>query len=153
MAAASAVVLLPPCANASPAAVSVDAQRGGGMRSRRTLISLTPLIDVVFILLVFFMLASSFSERRVLHVDVAAPRGAGGERSVTVITVGSRGALLRDGEPVRLQELAASIARAPGVAAEGAWLLRPGPESTVEDLVAVIDGLADAGLTRLSLTR
>ncbi len=29
-------------------------------RRRRSLISLTPLIDVVFILLVFFMLASSF---------------------------------------------------------------------------------------------
>ncbi len=146
-------MLLPPCANALSGAASVDAQCGGGARSRRTLISLTPLIDVVFILLVFFMLASSFAERRVLHVDVAAPHGAGGERSATVITVGSGGALLRGGEPVRLQELAQSIARAPGVATEGAWLLRPGPGSTVEDLVAVIDGLADAGLTRLSLTR
>ena len=146
-------MLLPPCANASPAAAGIGAQRGGGTRSRRTLISLTPLIDVVFILLVFFMLASSFAERRALHVEVAASRGAGGERSATVITVGSGGALLRDGEPVRLKELAQSIARAPGVAAEGAWLLRPGPGSTVEDLVAVIDGLADAGLTRLSLTR
>lgn len=31
---------------------------------RRTVISLTPLIDVVFILLLFFMLASNFSQER-----------------------------------------------------------------------------------------
>ena len=40
-------------------------------RRRRSPISLTPLIDVVFILLVFFMLASSFLDWR--SITLAAP--------------------------------------------------------------------------------
>lgn len=44
---------------------------------RRAIISLTPLIDVVFILLVFFMLATSFMESRVLDLDIKKSGGAG----------------------------------------------------------------------------
>ncbi|MBO8087018.1 MAG: biopolymer transporter ExbD, partial [Marichromatium sp.] len=42
-------------------------------RVRRNPISLTPLIDVVFILLLFFMLASHFDQWRALALDA---RGA-----------------------------------------------------------------------------
>ncbi|RDL45410.1 biopolymer transporter ExbD [Marinomonas piezotolerans] len=40
---------------------------------RRQLISLTPLIDVVFILLLFFMLSSSFVAWRTVDTPLAAP--------------------------------------------------------------------------------
>src|SRR3546814_9956601 len=39
---------------------------------RRASISLTPLIDVVFILLIFFMLASSFLDERAIEIDSPA---------------------------------------------------------------------------------
>lgn len=41
---------------------------------RRSLISLTPLIDVVFILLLFFMLASNFSQERSVSISSVAQR-------------------------------------------------------------------------------
>ena len=47
---------------------------------RRPLISLTPLIDVVFILLIFFMLASSFLDWRA--IDLTAPGHAGASPSM-----------------------------------------------------------------------
>src|SRR3546814_12993071 len=37
---------------------------------RRVRISLTPLIDVVFILLIFFMLATSFVDDRAIEVEI-----------------------------------------------------------------------------------
>ena len=43
-------------------------------QKKRPLISLTPLIDVVFILLVFFMLASSFLDWR--SIDLSTPAAA-----------------------------------------------------------------------------
>lgn len=49
----------------------------GGAPRRRARIGLTPLIDVVFILLVFFMLASSFLDERAIDVDAPAARLAG----------------------------------------------------------------------------
>ncbi|MCG5548228.1 ExbD/TolR family protein [Halorhodospira halochloris] len=39
---------------------------------RRRLVSLTPLIDVVFILLIFFMLASTFVDQHIFSVDAPA---------------------------------------------------------------------------------
>ncbi len=45
---------------------------------RRRLVSLTPLIDVVFILLIFFMLASTFVEWQAFDVD-APPEDAAPE--------------------------------------------------------------------------
>lgn len=44
-----------------------------GQPRRKQLISLTPLIDVVFILLLFFMLSSSFVAWRTLDTPLAAP--------------------------------------------------------------------------------
>lgn len=52
---------------------------------RRALISLTPLIDVVFILLVFFMLASSFMDWRTLELSVARASGAAGMRGALLV--------------------------------------------------------------------
>ena len=43
-------------------------------RRRRSLVILTPLVDVVFILLVFFMLAANFSDQRV--IDMLTPAAA-----------------------------------------------------------------------------
>lgn len=44
-----------------------------GQTKRKQAISLTPLIDVVFILLLFFMLTSSFVPWRILDTPLAAP--------------------------------------------------------------------------------
>lgn len=44
-----------------------------GQPRRKQLISLTPLIDVVFILLLFFMLTSSFVAWRTVDTPLAAP--------------------------------------------------------------------------------
>src|SRR3546814_18552679 len=56
---------------------------------RRRLISLTPLIDVVFILLVFFMLASSFVDWRAIVLDTpAAATRAGASEGALLVRVG-----------------------------------------------------------------
>ena len=43
-------------------------------RKRRSLVILTPLVDIVFILLIFFMLASSFDDHRVIGFLTPGPR-------------------------------------------------------------------------------
>ncbi len=54
---------------------------------RRAVISLTPLIDVVFILLVFFMLASSFMEWRTFDLNAARAGGAGDMQGALLLEV------------------------------------------------------------------
>jgi len=48
-------------------------------QSRRRGLGLTPLIDVVFLLLVFFMLASRFDNEDTLSLDIASPETAAPE--------------------------------------------------------------------------
>ncbi|MCH9826574.1 MAG: biopolymer transporter ExbD [Gammaproteobacteria bacterium] len=71
---------------------------------RRHAIPLTSLVDVVFILLFFFMLASSYLDWRAFPLSLA---GEGGDASAPVghtLTIARDGALL-DGEIVNAEQL------------------------------------------------
>jgi biopolymer transport protein ExbD len=116
---------------------------------RRTLISLTPLIDVVFILLVFFMLASNFSQLRAIGVTIPAEAGgpAAGEQPL-VVRVHPDGRLDLDGQPVSEDGLAARVRQF----ADGRpVLVQPVGDTRLQVLVAVLDRLAtipDVSLAR-----
>lgn len=70
--------------------------------SAKPIISLTPLIDVVLILLVFFMLAPSFVDWRALSLDTgAAGRLAPSEQTPFIVQL--------DGESLRLEGAAISL--------------------------------------------
>lgn len=122
---------------------------------RRPLISLTPLIDVVFILLVFFMLASSFVDWRAIELSAPAETRA---------TTGSplQGALLVEvrpdglryaGEPLSLEgiveRVSQRLAQAPGTPV----LVQPSAGVTLQQTVAVLDRLVDAGAASVSVVR
>lgn len=125
-----------------------DSVRSG---RRRSLISLTPLIDVVFILLLFFMLASSFVDLNSIVLD--APAGGSGARSV-------EGALLVDvrldgvrfaGRYVAMDELLQRVKIALADAPDRRVLVRPAEQVRLQDTVRILDALSAAGVRRLSL--
>jgi biopolymer transport protein ExbD len=116
---------------------------------RRSLISLTPLIDVVFILLVFFMLASNFTQIRAIGVSIPpeAGRPAAGER-VVLVRVHPDGRLELDGQAVGLEELATRVRQS---ARSRDVLVQPVGETRLQALVTVLDRLA--GVPGVSLAR
>jgi len=134
---------------ASPPHSFSDRQRSSSRR--RTLVSLTPLIDVVFILLLFFMLASSFTDLRAIALD--APVSGTGNASI-------EGALLVDvrldgvrfaGRYIGLNDLVDTIrnrrADNPGLRV----LVRPATRVSLQDTVRVLDALTVAGIDRIAL--
>lgn len=122
-----------------------------GAGRRRRLISLTPLIDVVFILLVFFMLASSFLDWR--SIVLAAPMpGAGATAMEGAMLVEVRAEGLRvAGRPVRLDELDGRIRPRLAETAGLSIFVKPSAGVPLQRAVAVLDRLSAAGVTRLSL--
>lgn len=125
-----------------------DSARSG---RRRSLISLTPLIDVVFILLLFFMLASSFLDLHSIVLD--APAEGSGAPSV-------EGALLVDvrldgirfaGRYVAMDELVQRVRIALADAPDRRVLVRPAEQVKLQDAVDILDALTAAGVKRLSL--
>lgn len=71
-------------------------------------INLTPLIDVVFLLLIFFLTATTFQKDEI-EMDLELPQAASGEPSdeseVIVINIMSNGKLLVDGREVTVEAL------------------------------------------------
>ena len=122
-------------------------------RRHRARISLTPLIDVVFILLVFFMLASSFLDERA--IKMGAPAAALGGRSlegallVELRPDGLRLAGERLTAPQLLERLAGHAARNPGQRV----MIKPAPGVPLQDAVALLDRIAASGLTEVSFVR
>jgi biopolymer transport protein ExbD len=116
---------------------------------RRALISLTPLIDVVFILLVFFMLASNFTQLRTIGVTIPAETGApADDKDALVVRVYADQRLELAGQLVPLAELEGRVRQA----AQGRpVLVQPVGETRLQALVSVLDQLAD--VPNVSLTR
>ncbi|MGF1609918.1 MAG: ExbD/TolR family protein [Kiloniellales bacterium] len=120
---------------------------------RRSLITLTPLIDVVFILLVFFMLASSFLDWRSIALNAPA-RSTGGTSIEGALLVELRPDGLRlAGEILSLDQLVARIGERLAQRPEQRVLLKPSAGVALQEAVSVLDRLAAAGVTDLSLIR
>lgn len=114
--------------------------------------NLTPMIDVVFLLLVFFMLVSRFGVDRVL--PLALPGGAGPapvwSGPPRLVEVGPAGGLALNGVPVAPEALAAALA--PLVQGPGdPIVLRARDGASLQALVAAMERLQAAGHTRLLL--
>ena len=121
--------------------------RFGAPRPRRRP-NLTPMIDVVFLLLVFFMLASRFGVERAMPLTLAGGEAAysGPPRLVEVSSDGLR----LNGMPVTAQTLGASLTplmQSP----DDVIILRARGGADLQALVAVMDMLTASGLTRLVL--
>jgi biopolymer transport protein ExbD len=120
---------------------------------RRARIGLTPLIDVVFILLVFFMLASSFIDRRA--IDVASPAAAlGGSSLEGAVLIELRETDLRlGGRPVSEAQLAARLAEHAARNPDQRVLIKPAPGVSLQRAVMLLDRVVAAGLAKVSFTR
>lgn len=125
-------------------------------RPRRWL-SLTPLIDIVFLLLVFFMLATQFAREQALPLDVPGRAVATSDASLSgalLVRVRASGEVDIAGLSVSLDQLeqrVADLVRARGDAHR--VVLRSEQGLGLQRLVQVLDRVRDAGATHVSLRR
>ena len=116
---------------------------------RRQGIGLTALIDVVFILLMFFMLTSSFIQHRT--VQLSAARG-----STQAVDVSRPVLLVLDEAGVLHRPAQLSVAVTPeSVAAEAgeevAVIVLPQPQVSLQQIVSSLESLRAAGVQIVSL--
>ena len=109
--------------------------------------SLTPMIDVVFLLLVFFMLAARFGQDMALPLSTAGGGDVAWQGAPRLITV-QPDTLLLNGRPVTAQNLTNTL-RALMPTPDAPVLLRPGAATDLARLVATIDTLHTGGFTQL----
>ena len=117
-------------------------------------VDMTPLLDVVFILLIFFIVTASFIRESGLDVN---PPNKGPIPTVpstaVVIGIGATNALTLNGIPTDIRALRSRLQR---VSAENPLtnvVINPHPQSSTDLLIQVMDSSRLAGLLSLSLAR
>ncbi len=122
---------------------------------RRSLIGLTPLIDVVFILLLFFLLASSFLEWHTVHLTTPATQGVVVNQSggAVLIRIGANGALDLNGQPLLIDELSSRLQKFLEKRPDQKILVRPAKGVPLQPVVHVLDAIREAGGRNVALTR
>ncbi len=123
-------------------------------RRSRARIGLTPLIDVVFILLVFFMLASSFLDWRSIELAASArgPAAGTGFEGAMLVEVGAAGLRL-GGVALSDEALSARLAERLAAAPGQRVLVQPDRGVAMQRVVDVLDRLDAAGARAVALVR
>ncbi len=121
---------------------------------RRRKIGLTPLIDVVFQLLIFFMLASSFAQLRTISLASQEGRSAlRGDDSGIVVHVRGDGSMEIAGVAVPRAALRAELRAALVDRPETGVLIVSDAEVPLQDMIAVVDAAHAVGAAEISFGR
>lgn len=122
---------------------------------RRKGFLLTPLVDVIFLLMMFFMLSSHFAAFGLLDVTSAGngsaqeqPAAAPDSDAVTLRI--SRGHVSAGEQTIAISELPAAIEEFRKAGADAAVLLASG-SATVQDVVSVLEAFKTASFENVTL--
>ena len=122
-------------------------------RSTKPSINLTPLIDVVFLLLIFFMLVSTFLKFNTMPITAVESGPSSAENSqIVLIQIVGAGRVKINGVMVQLDGLLAHI---DSLVAKGITkaIVRPMPDVTVQDLVSVLERTRSSTLKSVVIIR
>jgi biopolymer transport protein ExbD len=121
-------------------------------------LNLTSMIDVLFLLIIFFMVATKFDELE-RNIDVAVPEvSQAGEDNAPpepiIVTVQADGSIAIGSEVVTIEQLVARLAAARTVAAatDPAVVIRGDAECPFQHIAAALAACRQAGISELGIT-
>jgi biopolymer transport protein ExbD len=137
--------------------VSLRDRNTSHLRHRRransgSLVDLTPLIDIVFQLLIFFLLTATFQENSSIDVDLARAKNQqkAQKQEAVVVSISARGAFEVDQalvDPGALESYLCSQAKT----GKGTLHIRADKDSKHEDLVYAMDLAKTCGFKSLGI--
>ena len=124
-------------------------------RDEQPTLNLTPMVDIVFLLVIFFMVGTKFAEAE-RNVEVDLPQVDSSSAPVTpprrhIVTVGVDGAILWDGESVTIQQLRGELQRTRVAEGEVRVVLRADAKSRYGNVARVFNACRDEGVDELGI--
>ncbi|MEQ8480585.1 MAG: biopolymer transporter ExbD [Hoeflea sp.] len=113
-------------------------------RFERRRLALTPLIDIIFLLLLFFMLSSTFSRFTEVPVQGGVAGAGRGERPDVLISVSS-GSVRLNGVEIAVEGIHGRLEELIRLGAERA-MITVGGDATSQTLVDVLDAASGANI-------
>ncbi|MDE0037077.1 MAG: biopolymer transporter ExbD [Gammaproteobacteria bacterium] len=122
-------------------------------RSRDDRVNLTPMLDVVFIMLIFFIVTATFVKE--VGLDVNQPENepvtVDPEKKAIVVHVTSTDRIIIAGQDVDVRSVRANIERMHAENPEAPVVIRPHPDSRTDTMVRILDSARRAGVGNVSL--
>jgi biopolymer transport protein ExbD len=119
-------------------------------------LNLTPMIDVVFLLIIFFMVATKFSElERNIDLEVPEVASAGTDRTPPTprtVAVYADGRIELDGQQATLQELRNQLAASRGQDPDLNVVVRGDGQCDFQHIASAMAACRDAGVRELGIT-
>lgn len=115
-------------------------------------IDLTPMLDVVFIMLIFFIVTTSFVKEA--GVDVNRPTASTAEKkekASILVAITETGDVWLDKRKVDVRSVRANVERMRAEAPEGSVVIQADKEAKTGVLVMVMDQVRLAGVTNISI--
>lgn len=115
-------------------------------------LDIAPLIDIVFLLLVFFMLTSTFMTPEAIELNLPESSTASAiDATPIIVSLSQDEKLMLNGEPVRLDNLKSALAPLLEKKPDQAVTLKSDGRTQVQQLISVMDQIRAAGTGNISL--
>ena len=116
-------------------------------------IDLTPMLDVVFLMLIFFIVPATFVKE--IGIDVNSPDKnqniQDADKKSIVVKISSRDRIEIRGRNVDIRSVRANIERLHAEDPEAPVVVQPHPDSTTEVMIQVMDSARQAGVYNVSI--
>lgn len=119
-------------------------------------LNLTPMIDIVFLLIIFFMVGTKFTEmERKIKLEIPTVSESGtlsAEPERRVVNVYRDRTITLDRQPVSLEELTAQLSNARSQYKDLGVLIRGDADGTFQTVADVLAACKQAGISRLGIS-
>ena len=114
--------------------------------------NITPMLDVVFILLIFFIVTANFIKDPGLEINRPDSETAEiTENAAILIAIGPAGEIYRDGRRIDVRQVSSNVIRLMAENPQGAVGMQADEKATAEKIIAVMDEVREAGVIDISI--
>ena len=114
--------------------------------------NITPMLDVVFILLIFFIVTANFIKEPGLEINRPDSETSEiTENAAILIAIGAAGEIYMDGRRIDVRQVKANVIRLIAENPQGSVVIQADVKSTAEKIVAVMDEVREAGVVDISI--
>lgn len=118
-------------------------------------IDLTPMLDVVFIMLIFFIVTASFVKETTIDINMPPkndnpPMQSSDNKSI-LITINANDEIFMEGRRVDVRAVRANIERLHAESPEAPVIVKADPKATAKMFVAIADASREANVYSISL--
>ena len=115
-------------------------------------LDMTPMLDIVFIMLIFFIVTTSFVKESGVTVSSPAAETASQQENANIfIAITATGEVWIDRRPVDPRAVRAIVARMHADNPEGSVIIQSDEEASTRDLVDVMDQVRLAGIQQIAI--